>query len=97
MDVNGDGREEFALGYTLWSPEGKPLFSRDKDFRDHADGISVGNYSADPKRAPLVYACGSDEGFLLFDLKGNVLKHLRIGTRSRPASASTALMWRASN
>ena len=85
MDVDGDGREEFALGYTLWSPEGKPLFSRDKDFRDHADGISVGNYSADPKRAPLVYACGSDEGFLLFDLKGNLLKHLRIGHAQSPS------------
>jgi rhamnogalacturonan endolyase len=85
MDVNGDGREEFALGYTLWSPEGKPLFSRDKDFRDHADGISVGNYGADPKQAPLVYACGSDEGFLLFDLKGNVLKHLRIGHAQSPS------------
>jgi hypothetical protein len=85
MDVDGDGREEFALGYTVWSPDGKPLFSRDKDFRDHADGISVGNYSADPKRAPLVYACGSDEGFLLFDLKGNVLKHLRIGHAQSPS------------
>lgn len=85
MDVDGDGREEFALGYTLWSPDGKPLFSRDKDFRDHADGISVGNYSADPKQAPLVYACGSDEGFLLFDLKGNVLKHLRIGHAQSPS------------
>jgi rhamnogalacturonan endolyase len=85
MDVDGDGREEFALGYTLWSPEGKPLFSRDKDFRDHADGISVGNYGADPKQAPLVYACGSDEGFLLFDLKGNVLKHLRIGHAQSPS------------
>ncbi|HAX43092.1 MAG TPA: hypothetical protein PLF84_03210 [Bryobacteraceae bacterium] len=85
MDVDGDGREEFALGYTVWSADGKPLFSRDKDFRDHADGISVGNYSADPKQAPLVYACGSDEGFLLFDLKGNVLKHLRIGHAQSPS------------
>lgn len=85
MDVDGDGREEFALGYTLWSPDGKPLFSRDKDFRDHADGISVGNYSADPKQAPLVYACGSDEGFLLFDLKGNVLKQFRIGHAQSPS------------
>ncbi|MCL4795556.1 MAG: hypothetical protein KJZ84_13410 [Bryobacteraceae bacterium] len=85
MDVDGDGREEFALGYTLWSPEGKAIFSRDKDYRDHADGISIGNYSGDPKRAPLVYACGSDEGFLLFDLKGNVLKHLRIGHAQSPS------------
>lgn len=85
MDVNGDGREEFALGYTLWGPDGKPVFSLDKQFRDHADGISVGNYSGDPKRAPLIYACGSDEGFLLFDLQGKVLKHLRIGHAQSPS------------
>ena len=85
LDVDGDGREEFALGYTLWSPAGKPLFSRDKDYRDHADGISIGNYSGGPGRAPLVYVCGSDEGFLLFDLQGNTLKHLRIGHAQSPS------------
>lgn len=85
LDVDGDGREEFALGYTLWSSDGKVIFSRDKDYRDHADGISIGNYSGDPKREPLVYACGSDEGFLLFDLKGNTLKHLRIGHAQSPS------------
>ena len=85
LDINGDGREEFALGYALWSPEGRQLWSRDSELRDHADGIVIGNFSGDPKAEPRVYACGSDEGFLMFDIRGNILKHLRIGHAQSPS------------
>ena len=34
---------------------------------------------------PRVYACGSDEGFLLWDLQGNLLKHTRIGHAQSPS------------
>ena len=43
-----------------------------------------------PRAEPKVYASGSDEGFLLFDKKGNILKHVRAGIRRRPALASIA-------
>ena len=36
-----------------------------------------GNFSGDPKAEPRVYASGSDEGFIMFDLRGNILKHVR--------------------
>lgn len=85
FDVDKDGREEIVLGYALWSPEGKQLWSRDKDFDDHADGIVMGNFSGDPKAAPRVYACGSDEGYLMFDKDGNTLKHVRIGHAQSPS------------
>lgn len=87
FDINGDGREEFALGYSLWSPEGKLIWSHDKDYRDHADGIVVGNFTGNPKAAPRVYACGSDEGFLLWDIQGNLLKHTHIGHAQSPSIA----------
>jgi hypothetical protein len=87
FDLDGDGREEFALGYALWGPDGAQLWSRDADFQDHADGIVVGNFSGDPSAAPKVYACGSDEGFLLFDRDGRLLKHLRIGHAQSPTVA----------
>jgi hypothetical protein len=87
LDINGDGREEFVLGYTLWSPEGKPLWSHDKDYKDHADGIVVGNFTDNPKAAPRVYSCGSDEGFLLWDIQGNLLKHTHIGHAQSPSVA----------
>ncbi len=85
LDINGDGKEEFALGYTLWSPEGKRIWSHDTEYKDHADGIYIGNLSADPKAAPKVYSCGSDEGFLLWDIKGNLLKHTHIGHAQSPS------------
>lgn len=87
LDINGDGREEFVVGYALWSPEGKQLWSHDTEFKDHADGIVMGNFSGDPKAAPRVYACGSDEGFLLWDIQGNLLKHTYIGHAQSPSVA----------
>ncbi len=84
-DADGDGREEFMLGYALWSPDGRQIWSRDSELRDHADGIVMGNFSDDPKAEPRVYACGSDEGFLMFDRHGKILKHTRIGHAQSPS------------
>ena len=77
---------------------GGRLWSHDEELNDHADGLAVGNFSGDPKAEPRVYAWGSDEGFLLFDRRGTIHKHVRIGhaqTASvgkflpRPARAAT--------
>jgi hypothetical protein len=86
-DVDGDGRQEFVLGYALWSLDGRQLWSRDAELKDHADGIVMGNFTEDPKAQPQVYACGSDEGFLLFDREGKILKHVRIGHAQSPSIA----------
>lgn len=87
MDIDGDGREEFVLGYTLWSPDGKRIWSHDADYKDHADGIVIGNFTGDAKAAPRVYSCGSDEGFLLWDIEGRLLKHTQIGHAQSPSVA----------
>jgi hypothetical protein len=79
VDLDGDGRDELAIGYALWDYRGQPLWSHDAELEDHADGIAVGNFTADPKAEPRIYAFGSDEGFLMFDRRGAILKHLRIG------------------
>lgn len=86
-DADGDGREEFMLGYSFWSHDGRMLWSRDTELKDHADGIAMGNFSGDPKAQPMVYACGSDEGFLLLDREGRILKHLLIGHAQSPSIA----------
>jgi rhamnogalacturonan endolyase len=78
-DLDGDGRDEIAIGYALWDHAGRRLWSHDGDLKDHADGVAVGNFSDDPKAEPRVYAWGSDEGFLMFDRRGTILKHVRIG------------------
>jgi hypothetical protein len=77
--LDGDGHEELAIGYSIWDHKGRRLWSRDKELRDHADGLAVGSFGSDPAAAPRVYAWGSDEGFLVFDRGGTILKHVRIG------------------
>jgi hypothetical protein len=84
VDVNGDGRDEIVIGYAMWSHDGKLLWSRDKDFRDHADGMAVENLSPDPKAEPRYYAGASDEGFLMLDARGNTLKQVRLGHGQSP-------------
>lgn len=74
-DMDGDGREELMLGYTMLSPDGEVLW--ELDAIDHADSIVMG-----PLRAgepPIVALAGSDAGFFLLDGKGNTLRHYPIG------------------
>jgi hypothetical protein len=86
-DIDGDGKEEFVIGYAMWDHNGRQIWSRDEDYKDHADGIVMGRFSGDPKASPMVYACGSDEGFLLFDAQGRTMKHVRIGHAQSPSIA----------
>ncbi len=79
VDIDGDGREEVAIGYAVWDHDGHQLWSRDNELRDHADGLAVGSFGADARAEPRVYAWGSDEGFLMFDRRGTILQHVRIG------------------
>jgi hypothetical protein len=78
-DADGDGRDGVYIGYARWTPDGKQLWSNDVTLNDHADAVAVGNFSGDPKAEPRVYAAGSDEGFVVQDLRGKILKHQRVG------------------
>jgi rhamnogalacturonan endolyase len=78
-DVDGDGRDEFLIGYSFWDHTGKPRWSHDEALGDHADGLAIANLSDDPKAEPRVYVSGSDEGILVFDLRGQILKRQRVG------------------
>ena len=79
FDFDGDGKQEFVIGYSLWTQDGKQLWSNDKALFDHADGISAGRFGPDPKAAPRIYTCGSDEGFIMTDANGKILKQVREG------------------
>jgi hypothetical protein len=85
FDINNDGRDEVAIGYSLWSHEGKRLWTQGTTLRDHADGVMMGNLSGDPKAQPRMYASGSDEGFIVFDMDGKILKHVRVGHNQSPS------------
>jgi hypothetical protein len=79
IDIDGDGRQEFMIGYSLWSHLRKPLWSNDKALLDHADAISAGRFGADPNAPPRIYVCGSDEGFVMMSHDGKILKQARVG------------------
>ena len=80
MDIDGDKREEFLLGYSLVGADGKKRWDRDDVLDDHADASLLGNFTEDPKAPIRVYWTGSDEGFIVADAaSGNILKHQRVG------------------
>ncbi len=73
------GLDKVVIGYSVWDSSGHQLWSQDRALRDHADAVIMGNFSGDPAARPRVYACGSDEGFIVFDDRGEIQKHVRIG------------------
>jgi len=84
---DGSGPDKLLLGYALWDQRGRQLWSQDKELRDHADGTVMGNFSGCAKAEPRAYFFGGDEGFLMMDCRGKILKHVRIGHAQSPSVA----------
>ena len=85
-DVDGDGKDELAIGYSLLGPDGKVIFSLDKDMKDHADGVAIVQYK--PGGPLTMLNAASDEGMFFADMQGNVLKHHFLGHVQNPAVAN---------
>ncbi len=79
VDIDGDRRQEFLIGYSLWGADGKRRWSHDAEFKDHADALSAGNFTGRPGAGVRAYIDGSDEGFLVFEADGRLVKHHRLG------------------
>lgn len=84
-DLDGDGRDEIFIGYSLFTPGGRQVWTLDAQLRDHADGIAVGRWSDDGSGPHTVIISASDEGFLLVDTAGKILKHVRLGHAQSPS------------
>lgn len=74
-----------AIGFSLWTHDGRRLWTHGPNLKDHPDGVMIGNLTGDPNAEPRLYASGSDEGFLIFDLRGKLLKQVRVGHNQSPA------------
>ena len=83
-DSDQDGRDEIYIGYSKFDPTGKLAWSLDSLLGEHADGICVGDLtlSGGPEK---VFIGGSDDGVLVLDKDGKILKHHRVGHAQTPS------------
>jgi rhamnogalacturonan endolyase len=79
FDVDGDGKDELFIGHGMWDHKGKRLWSHAGKLKDHVDAVAVGRFGADPAGPLRVYWATSDEGFIMLDLEGKILKHTIVG------------------
>jgi len=85
-DVDGDGKDEIAIGYSLFDDDGKLLWTLDRQMKDHADGVAIVCFR--PEQELRLLCAASDEGLFFTDMQGRVLKHHYIGHAQNPAIAN---------
>jgi len=86
-DVDGDGKDELAIGYSLFDHDGTRLWTLDKTLQDHADGVAIVKLGPQKNWEPRLLCAASDEGMLFTDMKGNILNHHYLGHVQNPTVA----------
>jgi len=84
-DIDGDVRDEIAIGYSLYDHDGTLLWTHDEELYDHSDGVAFINLHGPEAAADRILYAASDEGVLFLDLKGDILKHYLVGHAQNPA------------
>ncbi|MHC4517820.1 MAG: serine hydrolase domain-containing protein, partial [Planctomycetota bacterium] len=85
-DVDGDGKDEISMGYSLFDDDGTLLWTLDNELKDHADGVAIVRFKLE---ADLRLLCAaSDEGMFFADMQGKILKHRFVGHVQNPAIAN---------
>jgi hypothetical protein len=69
----------------MFSPAGKRLWTHDKGLKTHSDAVAFGNFSGRPDGPVRAYSLASDEGFVVFDIAGRILKRQMVGHTQSPA------------
>ena len=83
-DVDGDGRDEVMIGYTLVDDDGKALWRIEVE--DHQDAIAVAPLDPDTNEPCIALACG-EGGAVVCDTKGKILWRDRTGHVQRLTAA----------
>ncbi len=87
-DLDNDGKDELAIGYSLFDDDGTLLWSKDNVIQDHCDGVAVVNYNLPEDGKPIIMNAASDEGMIFMNLDGEILKHYYLGHVQNPAVAN---------
>src|SRR5262249_53671793 len=85
IDIDGDGRDEVLLGYSLISPDGKILWTNQDKLEDHADGVAIVKFKDGAE--PRALFASSDEGMMFTDLHGKIQQHYQLGHVQNPSVA----------
>ena len=84
-DVDGDGKDELMMGYTMFNPDGSVRWTVEDKITDHADGVAIVPFL--PGGAPRLLCAASDEGMFFADMEGNITEHHFLGHVQNPAIA----------
>jgi len=87
-DIDGDGHDELAIGFSMFDHDGKMLWTLEDQIQDHADGVAIVNFMQNANSEPRVFYTASDSGVVFADLKGNIIKQHFIGHAQNPAIAN---------
>lgn len=86
-DIDGDGKDELAIGYRLYDDDGRQLWNKDY-LHQHADGVAIVEFGIPNDPGPQIFYAASDEGYLRLDKNGKILKHHFIGHVQNPSVAN---------
>lgn len=85
IDVDGDGKDELMMGYTLFNSDGTVRWTVEDQIEDHADGVAIVPFEPG---GPLRLLCAaSDEGMFFTDMDGKITEHYFLGHVQNPAIA----------
>jgi rhamnogalacturonan endolyase len=78
-DMDGDGRHEVLMGYSLINPDGELIYDVGAHIGDRCNGVAVYEMVEGEQHIPcLVYAAG-DWGLIYYDFEGKLLKQNILG------------------
>lgn len=87
-DIDNDGKDELAIGYSMYDDNGRQLWCLDDKIEDHCDGVAVVDFDLSDKSEPVIMYAASNAGYVRVDLTGNILRRYLIGHVQNPAVAN---------